>query len=146
MIAATHRQGDTEPPPSHRASRRTHCQLSDRSQHSPHVGSVAHAERVGTAFDVVLESFNSTEKIGIVRAVRLATGASARQSLDMVDAAPQVIKEGMPKLEAECLKAVIEEAGGKVTLRCIEEGSAGGILSDQSPQAPWTKEEEALAC
>ena len=95
---------------------------------------------------MVLESCNSTEKIGIVRAVRLATGASARQSLDMVDAAPQVIKEGMPRLEAECLKAVIEESGGKVTLRCIEEGSAGGILSDQSPQGPWTKEEQALAC
>ena len=77
----------------------------------------------------------------------MATGASARQSLDMVDAAPQVIKEGMPKLEAESLKASIEEAGGRVTLRGTKEGAAVGILSNQPPQGPWTRnEDQDLAC
>ena len=84
------------------------------------------------AYDVVLESFQAAEKIGVVRAVRLGTGASAMQSLRMVDAAPHVINEGMPKFEAESLKAAIEEAGGRVTLRGKEETE--GTHSDQLPQ------------
>ena len=112
MIAATHRQGDTEPPPSYRASRRAHCQLSDRSQHTPHVGSVAHAERVGTAFDVVLESCNGAEKMGIVRAIRLATGNLVRQSIDMVDAAPVVIKEALSWMDRTIKKVDEEDESG----------------------------------
>ena len=96
---------------------------------------------------MVLESCNGAEKMGIVRAIRLATGNLVRQSIDMVDAAPVVIKEGMPKLEAESLKAAIEEAGGRVTLRGTKEGAAVGILSNQPPQGPWTiKKDQDLAC
>lgn len=70
-----------------------------------------------TEFDVVLESFEASAKIKVLKAVREATGLGLGDAKAMVEAAPKTIKEGVAKDEAETVKKAIEEAGGKVTLK-----------------------------
>ena len=70
-----------------------------------------------TEFDVVLESFEASAKIKVLKAVREATGLGLGDAKAMVEAAPKAIKEGVSKDEAEALKKTIEEVGGKVTLK-----------------------------
>ena len=70
-----------------------------------------------TEFDVVLESFEASAKIKVLKAVREATGLGLGDAKAMVEAAPKTIKEGIGKEEAENLKKAIEEVGGKVSLK-----------------------------
>ena len=67
-------------------------------------------------FDVVLASFGD-KKVGVIKAVRGITGLGLKEAKDLVDGAPSVIKEGIPKEEAEKVKAELEEAGGTVELK-----------------------------
>jgi len=69
-----------------------------------------------TEFDVVLASFGDN-KVGVIKAVRAATGLGLKEAKDMVEAAPTPIKEGAAKDEAEELKKALEEAGAKVELK-----------------------------
>ena len=70
-----------------------------------------------TEFDVVLESFDASAKIKVLKEVRNATGLGLGDAKAMVEAAPKTIKEGIAKEEAEALKKAIEDVGGKVTLK-----------------------------
>jgi len=68
-------------------------------------------------FAVVLDSFEASAKIKVLKAVREATGLGLGDAKAMVEAAPKTIKEGVSKEDAESLKKAIEAAGGKVTLK-----------------------------
>tara|TARA_Y100001968_G_scaffold330540_1_gene382711 strand:- start:1033 stop:1428 length:396 start_codon:yes stop_codon:yes gene_type:complete len=70
-----------------------------------------------TEFDVVLESFDASAKIKVLKEVRNATGLGLGDAKAMVEAAPKTIKEGVAKEEAEALQKAIEAAGGKVSLK-----------------------------
>ena len=70
-----------------------------------------------TEFDVVLESFDASAKIKVLKVVRNATGLGLGDAKTLVEAAPKTVKEGVAKEEAETIKKEIEEAGGKVTLK-----------------------------
>ncbi|MBQ9813527.1 MAG: 50S ribosomal protein L7/L12 [Thermoguttaceae bacterium] len=70
-----------------------------------------------TEFDVVLEGFDAAKKIGVIKVVRTATGASLGDAKGMVEGAPKAIKTGLPKDEAEKLKKELEDAGAKVSLK-----------------------------
>ncbi|MBK16758.1 MAG: 50S ribosomal protein L7/L12 [Prochlorococcus sp. SP3034] len=70
-----------------------------------------------TEFDVVLESFDASAKIKVLKVVRNATGLGLGDAKSLVESAPKTVKEGVAKDEAETLKKEIEEAGGKVTLK-----------------------------
>ena len=70
-----------------------------------------------TEFDVVLESYEASAKIKVLKAVREATGLGLGDAKAMVEAAPKAIKEGVSKDDAEALKKAIEEVGGKVTIK-----------------------------
>ena len=70
-----------------------------------------------TDFNVVLESFDASAKIKVLKVVRNATGLGLGDAKSLVESAPKTVKEGVPKDEAEALKKEIEEAGGKVTLK-----------------------------
>ena len=59
-----------------------------------------------TEFDVVLESFEASSKIKVLKAVREATGLGLGDAKAMVEAAPKTIKEGASKDDAEALKTV----------------------------------------
>ena len=69
-----------------------------------------------TSFDVELTDGGSN-KIGVIKVVKAATGLGLKEAKDMVDGAPAMVKQGLKKEEAEALKKQIEEAGGKVTLK-----------------------------
>ena len=81
------------------------------------VGGGEAAAEEKTEFDVVLESFDASAKIKVLKEVRNATGLGLGDAKAMVEAAPKTIKEGIAKEEAEALKKAIEDVGGKVTLK-----------------------------
>ena len=68
-------------------------------------------------FDVVLESFDASAKIKVLKVVRNATGLGLGDAKALVESAPKTVKEAVAKADAEALKKEIEEAGGKVTLK-----------------------------
>ncbi|MFN3693358.1 MAG: 50S ribosomal protein L7/L12 [Candidatus Paceibacteria bacterium] len=57
------------------------------------------------------------QKIAVIKVVKEVLGLGLKEAKDMVDAAPSVVKENMKKEDAEALKAKLEEAGAKVTLK-----------------------------
>jgi len=77
-------------------------------------GGDAAAEK--TEFDVELTSAGSS-KIKVVKAVKEATGLGLKDAKELVDGAPKVIKEAMPKEDAEKLKEQLEEVGASVELK-----------------------------
>jgi large subunit ribosomal protein L7/L12 len=77
-------------------------------------GGEAAAEQ--SEFDVVLASFGDN-KVGVIKAVRAATGLGLKEAKDLVESAPAPIKEAASKDEAEELKKTLEEAGATVELK-----------------------------
>ncbi len=67
-------------------------------------------------FDIVLKNAGD-QKIQVIKAVRSITGLGLKEAKDLVDKAPDTIKEGVKKEEAEEIKKQIEEAGGVVELK-----------------------------
>jgi len=80
-------------------------------------GNSGDASEEKTEFDVVLESFDASAKIKVLKEVRNATGLGLGDAKALVEAAPKTIKEGVSKEDAESLKKAIEGAGGKVSLK-----------------------------
>lgn len=79
-------------------------------------GPAAAAEEEKTEFDVELTEVGG-QKLQVIKAVRGELGLGLKEAKDLVEAAPKVVKEGVSKEEAEALKAKLEEAGAKVTLK-----------------------------
>ena len=79
-------------------------------------GDAAAAEEQ-SEFDVILESFDTSAKIKVLKVVRNATGLGLGDAKALVESAPKTVKEAVSKADAEALKKEIEEAGGKVTLK-----------------------------
>ena len=69
-----------------------------------------------TAFDVVLTGAGE-KKIQVIKVVRAVTGLGLKEAKDLVDSAPNPVKEGAAKEEAESIKAQLEEAGASVELK-----------------------------
>ncbi len=69
-----------------------------------------------TSFDVELTSVGS-EKIKVIKVVREVTGLGLKESKDLVEGAPQMVKEGLPKADAEAIKAKFAEVGATVTIK-----------------------------
>jgi large subunit ribosomal protein L7/L12 len=70
-----------------------------------------------TEFTVVLKSAGQA-KLGVIKAVKEATGLGLKEAKDLVDKAPDsVVKEKVSKAEAEQLKAALEEAGAEVEVK-----------------------------
>ena len=67
-------------------------------------------------FDVILKAAGGS-KLAVVKLVKELTGLGLKEAKDIVDGAPAPIKEGIPKDEAEALKAQLEEAGAEVELK-----------------------------
>ncbi len=69
-----------------------------------------------TEFTVVLSEIGE-KKINVIKAVREVTSLGLKEAKDLVEGAPQTVKEGVSKEEAEKIKKVFEEAGAKVTVK-----------------------------
>jgi large subunit ribosomal protein L7/L12 len=69
-----------------------------------------------TEFTVVLAA-HGDKKIEVIKEVRAVTGLGLKEAKDLVEGAPKTVKEGVPKEEAEKIKAQLEKAGAKVELK-----------------------------
>jgi large subunit ribosomal protein L7/L12 len=79
-------------------------------------GAEAAAVEEKTEFDVILQAAGE-KKINVIKVVRAHTGLGLKEAKDLVDNAPNTVKEAIPKEEAEKLKKEFEEAGATVTLK-----------------------------
>jgi len=71
-----------------------------------------------TEFDVVMSSFGE-KKVEVIKVVRALTGLGLKEAKDLVEGVPSMIKEGIPKAEAEAedIKKKLEDAGAKVDVK-----------------------------
>jgi len=69
-----------------------------------------------TTFDVVLKAAGE-KKIQVIKVVRTATGLGLKEAKDLVEGAPKVVKEALPKADADKLKKELEEQGATVELK-----------------------------
>lgn len=83
---------------------------------APAAGGGAAAAEEQTEFDVVLASFGAN-KVSVIKAVRSITGLGLKDAKDMVEGAPQVVKEGASKGDADKFKKELEAAGATVELK-----------------------------
>jgi large subunit ribosomal protein L7/L12 len=79
-------------------------------------GDAGDAEEEGGTVDLVLTS-GGEKKIQVIKVVRAATGLGLKEAKAVVDDAPQPVREGIERDEAEKLKAEIEEAGGAAEIK-----------------------------
>lgn len=79
-------------------------------------GAGAAAAEEKTEFDVVLAEAGAN-KINVIKEVRTITGLGLKEAKDLVEGAPQTVKEGVAKEEAEAMKKALEAAGAKVELK-----------------------------
>ena len=76
----------------------------------------APAEEEQTAFTVTLESAGD-KKIQVIKVVRAVTGLGLKEAKDLVDGAPNAVKEGVTKEEAEQIRGQLEESGATVSVK-----------------------------
>src|SRR4051812_27001306 len=79
-------------------------------------GDGAAAAEEKTAFDVVLTAAGG-QKIQVIKVVRAVTGLGLKEAKDLVDSAPQAVKEGVAQDEADTIKGQLEEAGASVEIK-----------------------------
>jgi large subunit ribosomal protein L7/L12 len=82
---------------------------------APAAGDGAAAEEK-TDFDVVLTNAGG-QKIQVIKVVRAVTGLGLKEAKDLVDGAPNPVKEGIPQEEADQIKGQLEEAGAEVEVK-----------------------------
>ena len=79
-------------------------------------GAAAEEKEEQTEFNVVLKDFGA-KKIGVIKAVRAATGLGLKEAKELVESAPATVKEAVDKAAAEELKKTLEDAGATVEIK-----------------------------
>jgi len=83
---------------------------------APGAGGAAAPAEEKTDFTVVLAAAGD-KKIEVIKEVRALTGLGLKEAKDLVEGAPKPLKEGVPKDEAEKIKATLEKVGAKIELK-----------------------------
>ena len=83
---------------------------------APAAGAAPSEAEEKSEFNIELKAAGE-QKINVIKAVREITGLGLKESKDIVEAAPKVIKEGVKKGEAEEMKKKLQEAGAQVELK-----------------------------
>ena len=83
---------------------------------APAAGGGDAAAEEQTAFDVVLTGAGD-KKIQVIKVVRAITGLGLKEAKDLVDGAPNPVKEGVTQVEGDSIKAQLEEAGASVEIK-----------------------------
>jgi large subunit ribosomal protein L7/L12 len=79
-------------------------------------GDAAPSAEAKTEFNVMLNAVGD-KKINVIKEVRAVTGLGLKEAKDLVEAAPSMVKEGVPEAEANEIKAKLEEAGATVEVK-----------------------------
>lgn len=83
---------------------------------APAAAAAAAPAEAKDAFDVILTAAGEN-KVSVIKAVRAVTTLGLKEAKDLVEGAPQTVKEGVPKADAEKMKKELEAAGAKVELK-----------------------------
>jgi len=84
---------------------------------APGGGAAAPVVEEKTEFTVVLAGIDAAKKVNVIKVVRELTGLGLKEAKDLVEGAPQTVKEGVAKADAEAMKKKLEEGGAKVELK-----------------------------
>ena len=79
-------------------------------------GESSNTSEAKTEFSVSLTSVGD-KKINVIKEVRAVTGLGLKEAKDLVEAAPSMVKEGVPEAEANEIKGKLEEAGASVEIK-----------------------------
>lgn len=80
-------------------------------------GAAAPAAEEQTEFTVTLTSFGGDKKVQVIKAIRAITSLGLKEAKDLVEGVPAVVKEAIPKAEADKIKKELEEAGGTAEIK-----------------------------
>jgi large subunit ribosomal protein L7/L12 len=80
-------------------------------------GNVEEAVEEKTSFEILLTEVPAEKKIAILKIIRNVTGLGLKESKDIVDNVPKIVKEGATKEESDTIKKELEAAGAKVTIK-----------------------------
>jgi len=83
---------------------------------APAAAAAAAPAEVKDACDVILAA-SGDNKVAVIKAVRAVTTLGLKEAKDLVEGAPQTVKEAVPKADAEKMKKELEAAGAKVELK-----------------------------
>jgi large subunit ribosomal protein L7/L12 len=83
---------------------------------TPAAGAAAAPVEEKTEFNVVLTGFGD-KKVQVIKVIRAITGLGLKEAKDLVEGVPSVVKEAIPKAEAEKIKKELEESGGTVEVK-----------------------------
>merc|ERR1719261_1428981 len=72
-----------------------------------------------TEFELKIDSFNAADKLKVIKEVRAITGLGLKESKELVEKAPSVVKGGLTKEDAEKFKAVLEANGAKAKVHVV---------------------------
>ena len=79
-------------------------------------GAAAPAAEEKTEFTVTMTSFGAN-KVGVIKVIREITGLGLKEAKDLVEGVPSVVKDGVPKAEADTIKKKLEEAGAAAEIK-----------------------------
>jgi large subunit ribosomal protein L7/L12 len=79
-------------------------------------GAAAPAAEAQTEFTVTMTEFGAN-KVGVIKVIREITGLGLKEAKDLVEGAPSVVKEGIPKADADGIKTKLEAAGAKAAIK-----------------------------
>jgi large subunit ribosomal protein L7/L12 len=83
---------------------------------APAAGAAAPAAEEKTEFTVTMTSFGAN-KVGVIKVIREITGLGLKEAKDLVEGVPSVVKDGVPKADAESIKKKLEEAGAAAEIK-----------------------------
>ena len=70
-----------------------------------------------TEFTVVLKEYPADKKVSVIKVIRELTGLGLKEAKDLVEGAPQTVKEGVNKADSDGMKKKLEDAGAKVEIK-----------------------------
>ena len=97
----------------------TSVSVASVSMAAPAAAAPAEAAEEKTSFDITLSDVPADKKIAVLKIVRNVTGLGLKESKDIVDNVPKVLKEGATKEESESIKKEIEAVGAAKTIEEI---------------------------
>src|SRR3954451_11469471 len=95
-----------------------------------------------TSFDVRLTAPGG-QKIQVIKVVRAVTGLGLKEAKDLVDSAPQAVKEGVNQEEADSVKAQLEEAGASVEIKSRLDPPRRVIFTGKAAEMPPSRHLES---
>jgi len=80
-------------------------------------GAAAPAAEEQTEFTVTMTAYAADKKVGVIKVIREITGLGLKEAKDMVEGVPSVVKDGIPKKDAEDIKKKLADAGATADVK-----------------------------